>query len=777
MKSEQQRTSKIINQLRNKYSKPNLSNNEETEFKKQSNCYICNVKTNTLKRDHCHLTGKYRGALCNECNQNLQSRNNKNKLVCVFHNLNYDGNFILANARKVFKGETIYNEENGKSWKDNDTIKIICTSEEKFIQFSIGNLTFIDSFKFLSTSLEKLVEGLKNKEDISNFKYTIQYFGLDMALNACRKGVYPYEWMNDITKFLEKEFPAYENFYSRVSCSNVKYEDYLWGKNMYYNVLKCKNMGDYHDFYLKTDVLLLADVFENFRTLSLNHFKLDAANYTTLPSMSYDALLINMKENSYYMMQIPDEETRLFYDEHKIGAVCQVFQNKHVKANNKYMKTYDKNIVSSYILYTDANNLYGWAMSQKLPYEIIGKVYVSLEKILSISNDADISYTVCCDLSYPKKVHNFLNGYVPGAVKRNVNETEISEFQKTTRGKNENGKSKNHDKSIKVICDLNEKNNYIVDYRLLKMFVSLGVKVDKINYVYKHKQAKIFEKYISKNTDARKLAKTDFEKDFYKLCNNAIYGKTIQDIMKQTDVKIGYDYEYAIKYFSKLTFTGTASYNNGLYQIHMEKEEITFNKPTYIGSTILDLSKLLMLDMHYNKFKKIWNNIELLYTDTDSLVYYIQADDVYQDMYINKDLFDLSDVKIEKFKDDTNKKVIGLPKDESNMIPITEWVALKSKLYSYLLEGDDTKHIKAKGITKGSVKKDLSHENFVNTLETNEELSLLQCRIQMFKRHVYTLEQEKVALSNYDDKMFRVNNDIAYSYGHYMHEELQKLGY
>jgi len=166
------------------------------------------------------------------------------------------------------------------------------------------------------------------------------------------------------------------------------------------------------------------------------------------------------------------------------------------------------------------------------------------------------------------------------------------------------------------------------------------------------------------------------------------------------------------------------------------------------------------------------DKIELMYTDTDSFVYFIETDDLYKDMYEHKDIFDLSDVQIEEYKDNSNKKVVGKMKDETGMIPVIEWIALKPKLYSFLIEGDDKMHVKCKGITRG-VSKKLKHEQFRNCLHTNKILHQDQVRIQMFKRHVYTLYSEKVALSNYDDKMYRLNNYEAYSYGHYMIDSLR----
>jgi hypothetical protein len=196
------------------------------------------------------------------------------------------------------------------------------------------------------------------------------------------------------------------------------------------------------------------------------------------------------------------------------------------------------------------------------------------------------------------------------------------------------------------------------------------------------------------------------------------------------------------------------------------KNELLFNRPTYIGSTILDLSKLLMYEFHYDyMFNKYGNKAELIYTDTDSFVYDVKTEDLYKDMYEDKDKFDLHEVSISKFQSNDNKKVVGKFKCETNMRPITEFVALKPKLYSFLILGDDKTHSKAKGVTKTS-QKDIKHEDYKRCLETNMDQNIEQIRIQTFKRHVYTIKQNKKALSNYEDKMYRYDAYRAYSYGH-----------
>jgi hypothetical protein len=163
--------------------------------------------------------------------------------------------------------------------------------------------------------------------------------------------------------------------------------------------------------YLKTDVLLLADVFENFRKVCMNYYKLDPANYISAASLAWDAMLLltNIELELISDLKMLDMIERM-----KRGGLCFVGTKRYVKANNKYMDDYNKDEESNYIMYWDANNLYGWAMSQHLPYKDLKfDNDVELETILNTSDDSDIGYFIECDLHFPKEIHDKLKEYPP----------------------------------------------------------------------------------------------------------------------------------------------------------------------------------------------------------------------------------------------------------------------------------------------------------------------------------------------------------------------------
>ena len=176
-----------------------------------------------------------------------------------------------------------------------------------------------------------------------------------------RKGVYPYEYMDSWERFDETSLPNKKAFYSELNLEDITDKDYLHAQKVFKEF--CINIGEYHNLYVQSDTLLLADVFENFRNMCLEIYELDPVYFVSAPGLAWQACL---KKTEVKLELITDYDMLLMIEKGIRGGICQA-AHRYAKANNKYMKNYDKNIESSYIEYLDANNLYGWAMSQKLP--------------------------------------------------------------------------------------------------------------------------------------------------------------------------------------------------------------------------------------------------------------------------------------------------------------------------------------------------------------------------------------------------------------------------
>ena len=259
--------------------------------------------------------------------------------------------------------------------KTEGNIKCIPNNEEKYISFSkdivVGEyekdgkkvlikheIRFLDSFKFMASSLESLVGNLSLKK----FKITKKEFGKKFELMT-KKGIYPYDYMNGIKKFSEEKLPPKEKFFSKLNDCGVSDEDYNHAQKVW-KEFGIKDLGEYHDLYLKSDVLLLADVFEEFRNVCTKKYSLDPAWYYTSPGLSWDAVL---KHSGVKLELLTDPDMLLMVEKGIRGGVAMI-PNRYSKANNKYMgEKFDPSLPSKYIIYLDANALYSWSMEQSLP--------------------------------------------------------------------------------------------------------------------------------------------------------------------------------------------------------------------------------------------------------------------------------------------------------------------------------------------------------------------------------------------------------------------------
>ena len=245
------------------------------------------------------------------------------------------------------------------------------------------------------------------------------------------------------------------------------------------------------------------------------------------------------------------------------------------------------------------------------------------------------------DLDYPNELHELHNDYPLASEKMELKNHMLSDYCKQFNIKVE--------RVTKLVPNLHSKKNYVLHYKNLKQYIELGLKVTKVHRVLEFNQEDWLKKYIDFNTEKRKVAKSDFEKDFFKLMNNSVYGKTIENLRKRVNVSLITDPNKLLKHCSKPTFVSCKIFNENLVAVHKIKESLTLNKPHYVGMSILDISKTLMYDFHYNYIKeKYGNKAELLFTDTDSLTYNIKTDDVYEDFWKDKNKFDFSTVIIIK---------------------------------------------------------------------------------------------------------------------------------
>ena len=665
--------------VKKRFNKPLvMTEDDEQHFRTMDGCHICGEKytdKDVRVRDHCHITGKFRGSAHQECNIKLRIKPEDIKIPVIFHNLRgYDSHFIMQQIGEIAKKHAYTNK---KGEKQDLNINAIPNNMEKYMAFMLGNhLTFIDSFQFMSSSLDKLVSNLPKE----SFKYTSEEFtGKELSLMS-QKGVYPYDHMDSFEKFDQTELPTKNQFYSILNDQHITNDEYNHAKEVW-KVFNIKTMGEYHDLYLKSDVLLLADVFENFRKTCLQYYKLDPCHYFTSPGLSWDAML---KMTKIELELMTDIDMFQFIEKGMRGGVSYI-ANRYGKANNKYMKEYNEKVPSKYIIYLDANNLYGWAMSQYPPtgnFRWMSDKEIKKINLGKYKADGKKGLILEVDLEYPQELHDLHNDYPVCPEKVRVSNDMLSGYCKKIAEK--------CNISIglvsKLIPTLRDKKEYVLHYRNLQLYLDLGLKIKKIHRVLKFNQSPWLKQYIDFNTEKRKHAKNSFEKDFFKLMNNSVFGKTMENLRKRVDVRLVTDEKKLDKLTSKPTYVSSKIFNENLMAVHKVKETLTLNRLAYVGMCILDLSKTLMYDFHYSYIKKKYGNrANLLFTDMDSLTYEIKAKDIYKDFWNDKEMFDNSDYQENSpYYCNANKKVIGKFKGEACGVPIVEFIGLKSKMYSYI---------------------------------------------------------------------------------------------
>ena len=339
---------------------------------------------------------------------------------------------------------------------------------------------------------------------------------------------------------------------------NIDDIDYRHGNNMF-KKFKLNNLGEYHDLYVQSDTLLLADVFENFRNICIKVYELDPDHFLSLPGLAWQACL---KRTNIKLELLTDYDMLLMVEEGIRGGICHAI-HRHAKANNKYMKNYDKNKESSYIQYLDANNLYGWAMSQKLPkngFKWINDVTEIDEKFIkNFDEDSDKGYILEVDVKYPKKLHD-LHSDLPFLPKR-----------------------MKIDKCKKLVCNLRNKKKYVVHIRSLKQALNHRLKLKKIHRIIEFNQEAWLRPYIDMNTELRKIAKNDFEKGFFKLMNNVVFGKIMENVRKHRDIKLVTADKKRSKLVSEPNYHKINLISENLSIIEMRRTKVKMNKPIYLG--------------------------------------------------------------------------------------------------------------------------------------------------------------------------------------------------
>ena len=372
------------------------------------------------------------------------------------------------------------------------------------------------------------------------------------------------------------------------------------------------------------------------------------------------------------------------------GGIIGVMGDRYVKSDG------NKNII-----YFDATNLYGFGMSQPLPYDDIKfeTEIVCLEEIINTPDDNDIGYFLEVDLEYPHNIRQKTKYFPFAPENKSISKNDFGPYMKSIM-------PKNYVSHKKLICDWTDKRNYLIHYGMLKVYVRHGMKLKQIHRVPFFKQNKWLEKYIDFNTQKRNQAVNDFEKHFCKLLNNAFYGKTMENVRNRCKIEIikRDNHNKFLRWQRKLTFNGICkSFSN--CDSYFEKEhEILMDKPIYLGFAILELSKLHMYETYYDTLQPYFGqeNLQLHYMDCDSFILSIKSEKITKDLKNLEDIFDFSIIdENHELYSEKNKQVLGKFKIETpKIIFIDETIALRSKMYAFKCKDEIEDENKLKGISK-----------------------------------------------------------------------------
>ena len=430
--------------------------------------------------------------------------------------------------------------------------------------------------------------------------------------------------MDSMDRFNETTLPNIEKIYSDLQLKHISEDDYKHA-NKVWDVFETKTLGDYHDLYVQADTAQLSDVFESFRSLCLKEYQLDPAYFVSTPSLANEAML---KITKAKIELLTDINMVLMIEKGIRGGLTQVIK-KHSIANNKYLPCYDSTKKSVYLQYLDANNLYGWAMCKKLPLN--GYKWANVEEfdsdfIKNYDDNSDKGYLLEVDVEYPKELYSSHRDLPFLCEKRSKlhKEFEYKVSKEVEKAHKKVYKTFNitHEPENKLIATIQDKNKYVVCISTLKQALNHGLKLQKVHRVIEFNQSAWLKPYIDKNTALRKLAKNEFEKDFFKLMNNSVFGKMIENVRKRREIKLIVTEERRKKLVSEPNYASCTAFSDHLMAVEMRKTHVLIDKPILVGQTILDKSKELMYKFHYEYLQAKYNDkIKLLYIWTQIVSY------------------------------------------------------------------------------------------------------------------------------------------------------------
>lgn len=755
---------RIVNILYSEKSELQCDTEDEERVEQTSCCEICKKPFDTAKkyRDHDHLSWSARSNMryvtCNRCN--LTYGRQTRKIPVVAHNASrYDTHHIVLALR------------------DTSRVEILAKTTEQYICMRLGKrLVFVDSMNFLAGSLDNMARLLPN-EDVDPF---LDFITADANARKLlrQKSIFPYDYLDSTDKLAETELPSKEHFYNSLSQSHIEDSDYQRAR-LIWREFNCRTLKDYLELYVCLDTLLLAAMVESYRASTHKHFGLDPLHYVSAPSLCFDAML---KITNVQLDTLPSVDMYLFFTKSIRGGMAGA-SSRHAVANNDCCRHYDPAEPVSHMIALDANNLYGHSLSQQLPtgeFRWLTSAELETFDVSTVPENSAYGYVLEVDLHYPEHLHDVHNDYPLAPEKLDVPAKDWSDH---TRLLAQLLNMKQKSSGTKLMATLRDKSRYILHYKNLQFYLQHGLQLTKLHRGIRFRQSSFLKPYILMNNAARTRATTPFQISLYKGYNNYIFGKTCYNVFKQVHLKLVNSEKKFQQLAARATFHGSHVISEHMIGVEMKPAKILCDKPVYIGSTVLDLSKKHMYSFYYDFLVPLYydEGLRMVYTDTDS--FYLQVfnkPDFYHDLLRYERFFDRSAYPEHHFlHSDSRKRELGLMKDVHANGVITEIVALRSKMYAVSVESSNqqkkTVELKAKGVKKSLLSKELRFESYSKCLRDSATTIHHYHQIRSYKHHLVTKQSTKVGLSSYDDKRYLLPCGIhSYAYGHYRTKTVQQ---
>lgn len=717
-----------------------LSLKQSVKYESETVCYMCCKKFSAddyKVRDHDHKTGDFIGAAHRSCN--LKRRKQRHLKIFLHNGSAYDFHFLVKALVK--KGNLVKN------------LYVLPFNMERFRMIKFNSFIFLDSIAFLQAGLSTLSDDLKNSgHDYpiirqTDLVLTNGVFDPEKFHMVLQKGIFCYDYCSSLRKMDKtKSLPPIHAFYSSIQESSVTEREYFFACQVWQK-FKINNLTEYAMLYCRIDTLLLAEVFEKFRSSMMEFSGLDASHYCSLPGLGWDTML----KITGCVIGLPTDIDQVHFIENSIRGGLSFINTRHKKAVNSG---------KSAIRYYDAINLYGLAQTGLLPYDNyrwLAPCEVENFSINEVEVDGKYGYILEVDLKYPQHLHYEHNDYPLAPEQQKIFFADLSPYSQKCYTDSSGSKTYS---SKKLMTTLEDKKNYVIHIKNLKLYTELGMVCEKIHKVLQFEQKAFIEPFIMKCTDKRRKAKTDFDKALFKKISNSCYGKTIENVRGYMKVKIHTTRKSFVQAVASNSYKNFSIIDADVVTTSHSVDEIIHNKPYAVGFTILELSKHFMFDFYYNKLLKLCGRerVELLMTDTDSFIVHTTDNKrVEREISEHMDFSNYSETHPQY--SNVNKGKLGCFKDEiSSDMYIAEFIGLRSKCYALKLKGKSTQDLifkkTCKGLGRVCIKNRLKFSEYKKALYSRKDIRHHFTGIVSTKHNLYTVVRQKKALSCFDSKRY-----------------------